>query len=237
MKRGLLVTTIFAAALAGCAAPDLDIAPAETGKTINVERVRVQFSPAYAPGGTELPVAETRRLETFLDQARLRPNDRVYVASAAGDPLAAARIGRLGAQLARRGIGLEQVAPPPAGVQPNHVMLMADRYIATPPACPDWSGSPATPHVNTQSSNFGCATMNNLALMVDNPRDLMMGQELGPAGAEPAIDAVKRYRAGQVKPLLSSQQSAGPTGAAGASSAAMSGGSGGGGGGGSSTGQ
>lgn len=231
MKRGLLVPMLLATALAGCAEQTPEIAPVDAGKQITVERVRVQLSPAFAPGSAELPVAETRRLESFLDQARVRPNDRAYVASAAGDPLAAARIAKLGALLMRRGIGLAPVAAPPAGVQPNHLVLMVDRYVATPPACPDWSGSPATPHDNTPSSNFGCATMTNLSLMVDNPRDLMVGRELGPAEADPAADAVKRYRTGQVKPLLAGQQSGGAAGGAGAASSAMPGGSGGGGGG------
>jgi pilus assembly protein CpaD len=221
---------LAATALAGCAAQEMDVAPVETPKTINVERVRVQFSPAFAAGSSELPLAETRRIESFLDQARLRPNDRVYVAPAAGDPLAAARMKKVGALLARRGIGLDQVAPPASGVQPNHLMLMVDRYTATPPACPDWSGSPATPHDNTPGANFGCATMTNLSLMVDNPRDLMIGRELAPADAEPAIDAVKRYRAGQVKPLIGSQQGSSQGGAGGGSGGSSSGMPGGGGG-------
>ncbi len=231
MKRAVFLTMVLAAAaLEGCAAPEADVAPVETAKTIKVDRVRVQLSPAYAPGGTELPVAETRRLESFLDQAHVRPNDHVYVAAAPGDRLAAARIRQLGALLMRRGIELETV-PPPDGIEPNHLALMVDRYVATPPACPDWSGSPMTPHDNVPGSNFGCATMNNLAQMVDNPRDLMEGRALGPADAEPASDAVKRYRAGQVKPLLGAQgASGGASGAPGGGAATITvGGPGGGG--------
>ena len=230
MKRGHLVPMLLATALAGCAQPTAEIAPVDTGKQISVERVRVQYSPAFAPGAAELPVAETRRVESFLDQAHLRPNDRAYVATAVGDPLATARVDKLAALLARRGIGLARVEPP-TPVLVNHVMLMVDRYVATPPACPDWSVSPDTPHDNMPSSNFGCATMTNLSLMVDNPRDLMVGRELGPAEADPASDAVRRYRTGQVKPLLAGQQGAGAPGAGGAaSSGAPGGGSSGGGG-------
>ena len=231
MKRGLLVPMLLATALAGCAAQEMDVAPVETPKTINVERVRVQFSPAFAPGSSELPVVETRRIESFIDQARLRPNDRVYVAPASGDPLAAARMAKVAALLARRGIGMDQVAPPASGVQPNHLTLLVDRYTATPPACPDWSGSPMTPHDNVPGGNFGCATMTNLSLMVDNPRDLMIGRDLGPADADPAIAAVERYRAGQVKPLISTQQSSGQSGGSGGSGGSSSGMPGGGGGG------
>jgi pilus assembly protein CpaD len=227
MKRALFVPLLFATALAGCAEPDADIAVVDPGKQITVERVRVQFAPAYSPGVSDLPVVETRRLQTFLDHARMRPNDRAYVAASDGDPLAAARIAKLSALLARRGIGTERVPAPAGGVQPNHLMLMVDRYVATPPACPDWSGSPATPHFNTPSANFGCATQTNLSLMVDNPRDILIGRNLGPADAEPAIDSVRRYREGKVKPLLAGPQSS--SGGAGGSSSGMGASSGGGG--------
>lgn len=84
---------------------------------------------------------------------------------------------------------------------------MVDRYLATAPACPDWSGSPATPHDNTPSGNFGCATATDFALMLDNPRDLVMGRALAPADAGQASDAVERYRTGHVKPLLGGEAS------------------------------
>lgn len=229
MKRGTIVPMLLAVALAGCDTTDVSMAPAETGKTVNVERVRVQLAAAYAPGTTDLPLTEARRLQTFLDQSGMRPNDHAYVAVPAGDPLAAARVGRLAETLSRRGIGIERV-PPPEGVEANHLLLMVDRYVVTPPACPDWSGSPQTPHTNTPSSNFGCATMTNFALMVDSPRDLLTGRALGPATGDQPLGAVQRYRTDQVKPLLSVGQSGGQAGAPGAgqSQAAPGGGSGGG---------
>jgi pilus assembly protein CpaD len=215
---------LFATALVGCAQQEADLGPVDPVKQITVERVRVQYSPAFAPGNSDLPVAETRRLESFLDQAHVRPNDRAYLASPEGDPLAAARIAKVGALLSRRGVGVERVAPPAGGVQPNHLMVMVDRYVATPPACPDWSGPAETTHTNTTSGNFGCANQTNLSLMLDNPRDLMVGRDLGPADAEPAIDAVHRYRTGQVKPLLAGQGAAGAAGAPGGAAGGMSGG-------------
>ena len=56
---------------------------------LHVDRVRVQYAVAFAPGTSELPAGEALRLETFLDQASLRPDDHVYVASPSGDPLRA----------------------------------------------------------------------------------------------------------------------------------------------------
>jgi len=205
MKRGLVVLPFVAAlALAGCAAPPMDagMSAGLDNKPPQVQRVRVSLATDFAPGRTALTPIQASRLETFIDQAGLQPDDRAYVAVPSGDPLATKRVAQLGDLLARRGIGLERVAAPPSGVAPNHVLLMVDHYIVTPPSCPDWSASPATPHDNLPSSNFGCASENNLALMVANPRDLMMGRTMGPADAEHAALSIERYRADKVKPFL-----------------------------------
>jgi pilus assembly protein CpaD len=218
MRAQYLAPLLATLALAACQAPSMDagdIPPPDKMSALHVERVRVQYDAAFAPGSSELPANEALRLETFVDQSGLRPSDRAFVASASGDPLAAARLGRLSALLARRGIGTAPVGPPPSGVAPNHVVLMVDRYVVTPPRCPDWSGSPATGHDNVPNGNFGCATANNFALMVDNPRDLIAGRALGPADAEPSLNAITRYRTEQVKPLLGGQ-TGGAGGAAGA---------------------
>ena len=43
------------------------------------------------------------------------------------------------------------------------------------PGCPDWSTASAQAHEG-QSSNYGCATMTNLAAMIANPQDLLHGR-------------------------------------------------------------
>jgi hypothetical protein len=61
------------------------------------------------------------------------------------------------------------------------------------PGCPDWStaGGPAT---EGQSSNYGCATMSNLAAMVAEPGDLLHGRGTGLSGAEVSAKAIKTWR-------------------------------------------
>ena len=128
--------------------------------------------------------------------------------------------------LSRRGLGAETMAVPPSGVAPDHLLVLLDRYVVTPPACPDWSDSPNTPHSNVPGSNFGCATASNFALMVDNPRDLMVGRTLAPGEGDPALGAVQRYRNEAVKPLIGASASGGAPGGASSSSSsspAMSG--------------
>jgi pilus assembly protein CpaD len=196
---------LMLAALAACATPDKEPATngmTDTVKPLQVDRVRVQLSTAFTPGSTDLPVAEAARLESFLDQAHLHANDHVYVAAPPGDAFAQRRVARIARLLAQRGVGIESVAAPPSGVEPNHLLIQVDRYVAQAPPCPDWSDSPETPHTNTPGSNFGCATMTDLSLMVDNPRDLMVGRTMGLPQGDEALGAEQRFRANQVKPFL-----------------------------------
>lgn len=205
----ILLASVALAALAACSS-EQPLPPTDMVKSIHVEHVRVQYAAAFAPGVSELPAPEVRRLDTFLDQAGMLPGDRVLVSAPTDDPLAGARTGRLASLLARHGLGIEPVPPPPGGIEPNRVLVLVDRYVAVPPACPDWSEDPSGSHTNTvTSSNYGCATLSNLAQMVVNPRDLVTGRTMGPADGDPAADFVMRYRTGTVKPFSGSSASGG----------------------------
>lgn len=214
-----IIPALIACALAACQQPlvsDADLDNGDVTKPIHVERVRVQYAAAFPAGATDLPYDEALRLEAFLDQAGVRPHDQVFIAAPPDDSMAAARTGRIAAVLAQRSVGLVPMTPPPRDVAPNHLLILVDRFVATAPQCPNWSGSPATGHDNMPGSNFGCADANDLAEMVANPRDLMDGRTLGPADAEPTLDAILRYRTGAVKPLLSASQQGAPAAAPGA---------------------
>jgi pilus assembly protein CpaD len=222
MTRLLLPALGTALLLGACQTPVEQLPPPEPVASLQVNHVRVQYAAAYAPGQTDLSSNEATRLEAFIDQAGLRSGDRVFIALPNGDPLAAARIGRMAGLLAQRNIGAETVAAPASGLAANHMLVMADRYVVTPPACPNWSDSPETPHDNTPNSNYGCATLSNLAEMVDNPRDLEMGRPLGPMNADPGLNAVERYRTDRVKPFLASGSSQSPSSSSSGSSSSSS---------------
>lgn len=66
----------------------------------------------------------------------------------------------------------------------------------TMPDCPNWSKDPTSNHQNTLHSNYGCATWQNLANQIDDPRDFIQGR--GVDGQEPYLNNVliDAYRAG-----------------------------------------
>lgn len=235
MTKPSLSLLVFAAmlGLAACAspppkdakAPADTAAPANPEKTVGVNRLRLEFTARFAPGRSDLAPLEASKLAAFLAQANIRADDRVYLVPADGDPLAAARIGRIVRELAPRGVGAETVTPAPEPVAADHLLMLVDRYVVAMPACPDWSQPPEGTHENDTASNFGCANATNFGLMIDSPRDLAEGRTPGPADAEPALGAIERYRGGAVKPFGGAGGSS-----SGGAAASTSGGSGSGGG-------
>jgi pilus assembly protein CpaD len=79
---------------------------------------------------------------------------------------------------------------------PRQVLLTYVRYVATPSACGVWEGMKARDFANLRSPNFGCATQNNLAAMIADPRDLVQPADEAPADAPARIRGIKRYREG-----------------------------------------
>ncbi len=91
-----------------------------------------------------------------------------------------------------------QASYTPEGGQSNApIILSFMRYVATASACGDWSDDAATSYSNTRMPNFGCATQNNLAAMVIDPRDLQTPRTLDPADVQRRQKVVEDYRSGQ----------------------------------------
>jgi len=80
-----------------------------------------------------------------------------------------------------------------------------DRLVAVPPDC---GPAPATvPKLSGTTWHnpylgLGCSQARNLAIHVDEPRDLLAGRALGPADATREGLAIQRYREGKEKELM-----------------------------------
>lgn len=92
-----------------------------------------------------------------------------------------------------------EVVSEPARV-PGAFALSLERYVVTPPNCPDWSEPLGTGDARQVGSNWGCSTATNLGLMVADPRDLVVGKTTAPADATREANSVERYRTDKVYP-------------------------------------
>lgn len=172
-------------------------------KQLKVDYVRLAHPAVFGPNAVKLSAEESQKLSAFLDNAQVTADDHVYIEEpASGDRLAAQRIGQLAHQLAARGIGVRTL-PAKGDIPADQLTVLVERYVVTPPNCPDWTKDPVADHENEVYSNFGCANVTNLGLMVADPRDLVIGRQMGPEVGNPALAGIERYRDGKPKALIS----------------------------------
>lgn len=200
MTRPSLFRACLALALmlAGCTPSTSEWTPAEAPKAPRVDYVRLQHEAVFKAGSPDLATGEAGGLTSFLDQAGVTSEDHVYFEAASDDRLSLARIGRLTKLADQQGVGARTL-PPVAGLARDHVLIVVERYVVTPPDCPNWTSPAAGYHGNQPGSNFGCADATNFSLMVADPRDLVIGRTMDPARGDAAFAAVQRYRLGTVK--------------------------------------
>ncbi|HEX5184468.1 MAG TPA: CpaD family pilus assembly lipoprotein [Allosphingosinicella sp.] len=140
--------------------------------------------------GPGLPVAERARLRAWFTSLGLGYGDRVAVESVYGNEPARADVARVAAEY---GLLLSETTPVvPGRPEPGAIRVIVSRSFAHVPGCPfpdSHQGPSAT------SLNYGCAVNSNLAAMIADPNDLVLGQA-GSAAGDPntAAKAIKTYR-------------------------------------------
>jgi pilus assembly protein CpaD len=140
-----------------------------------------------APNGVS--PAERARLRAWFASLDLGYGDKVAVDEAY--PTAArADIARIAAEY---GLLLSDGAPVTTGrVEPGSARVIVSRSFASVPGCPRWSGSEKN---NATSPGYGCATNSNLAAMIADPSDLVLGQAgSGASDGTVGAKAIKVYR-------------------------------------------
>lgn len=135
------------------------------------------------------------KVDGWFESLKLGYGDRVSVDIGSEGYSTSARES-VAAIAAKYGLLLSNGAPITAGnVAAGNVRVIVSRAKASVPGCPDWS-RPSEPNFNSHNaSNYGCAINSNLAAMVADPQDLVLGR-----GGESASDAstsgkaIKSYR-------------------------------------------
>lgn len=143
----------------------------------------------------ELSAVEVERLDGWFSSIGLGYGDRVSIDNP--DSYGSARVkDGVARLLGHYGLLLSDMAPATAGaVPPGAVRVIVSRSTASVPGCPDWRSKQESDLVGGTSSNYGCAVNGNLAAMVANPQDLVLGQPGAVSRAPTAgTKAIKTYQ-------------------------------------------
>ena len=158
-----------------------------------VERADYMIDVGVGPHG--LALGEADRLSGWFDGLSLGYGDTITLDDPMGWHGGAAQDG-VAAVVARYGMLIAHDAPPVTAGHPapGTIRIVVSRATAHVDGCPDWS------HANSEygsanASNYGCATATNLAAMIANPEDLVVGQDGNrTADAMLSVKAIKTYR-------------------------------------------
>ena len=186
--------------LAGCAQTGaVANRTVETVKVPVVERSLLTYDVAF-DGRNGLAHGQAQELTEYLQSIRIAYGDRIAVDDRAGAG-AGQRRAAIAEVVARYGLMLDYAAPISARpLSPGTVRVVVTRARAHVPGCPDWSRPSEIEVEAATSSNYGCATRSNLAEMIADPNDLIVGKTYdgadsrtveratrgNPAGAAPA---------------------------------------------------
>lgn len=191
--RSAATLLVLGFAVAGCGGSNEGVNT--TLSSVNQPVVqRTDYVMDLATSGGGVSADEQARLGSWFQSLNLGYGDRVAIDQPRGyeDPQARQAV----AEVANHyGLLIVDGAPMTAGaVRPGSVRVIVSRTTASVPNCPNW-GSPAAAGPLQTSPNYGCAINGNLAAMVADPNDLVLGQA-GTAGGDPATAAraVRVYR-------------------------------------------
>ena len=145
--------------------------------------------------GDRVSEAELERLAAWFHSIDARYGDRITIDAPRGYASVAARtdVGRVASDF---GLLLADQAPPitEGEIAPGTLRIVASRASARVENCPNYSNPGIDSPVRTDS-NYGCATISNLAAMIADPDDLVRGREgSGQESAQVAGRAVGTYR-------------------------------------------
>jgi pilus assembly protein CpaD len=207
---GLALSLVVAAALAACAGPK----PADVTGSVTPDDYRVSHPIAISE------TIDTMDIPVGIDMARLPDSYKQtvagfaqrFIASGSGllaivspvdspNEVAAAGISHeVRDVLIAAGVGAREIdfrgyraGPQETGAP---IRLAYNRIAAHTEACGPWSDDVTRNKDNRNYRNFGCATQQNLAAMVDNPLDLLYPRGVMPSDAGRRVTVLKKYRDG-----------------------------------------
>lgn len=195
------IPTLAALTLAGLAAGgcvyDGPLTPQLNPSIYSVNQPVVQRSDYVldlATAGSGVPQSELARLDAWFQSLALGYGDRISVdgGGRAADPATERAISGVAEGY---GMLLSDGAPVTTGqIAPGSVRVIVSRTTASVPNCPQWDPETIGGRIST-APNYGCATNTNMAAMVADPNDLVVGRTGDPSvDAATASKAIRSYR-------------------------------------------
>lgn len=136
---------------------------------------KVNYTLDVSTGGAGLAYGEQQRLAGWFDAMDVQYGDKVYVDDPSASPATRSAVEAVSS---RYGLLLSEEAPMTGGYVPaGTARVVITRTKASVPGCPEWSSNSDFNPNNGLSSNYGCATNSNLAVMIANPEDLIRGAD------------------------------------------------------------
>lgn len=133
---------------------------------------------------------ERSRLNAWFGSLGIGYGDRIWVDEPYGPTAARQDVARVAAEY---GLLLSDGSPVmPGALPPGTVRVIVSRSIAFVPGCPHFDNYRGPSSVDF---NYGCSVNSNLAAMIADPSDLVLGQGgNGMRDSSTAIKAIKVYR-------------------------------------------
>ncbi len=201
MQKLLLVAASIASV--GCAArfngAEHALSVAEE-HPISVDSQTVTMTIGVAETAGDLSSLDQARLRAFADSYLRNGHGALSVTAPSGDSADGAAAG---VREALYNFGVPRSSMAAAAYRsgngsPRDVILSYTHYVATPSACGVWEGTRERDYRNLRSPNFGCATQNNLAAMIGDPRELAEPAALTDPDSTTRIRGVAKFRKGEV---------------------------------------
>lgn len=137
--------------------------------------------------------SEIGRLQGWFQGLQVAYGDRIAIDEGPGGYRDGTAREAIAAAAARHGLLVVDGAPVTAGaVQPGTVRVIVSRTTASVPDCPNWDNSRSG--LSATSPNYGCAVNSNLAAMIADPNDLVLGQTGSGSDARTTSRAIRSYR-------------------------------------------
>ncbi len=214
-----LAALALAFALAGCGgfngANEAQDSPADN-HPITVSADMQTLSVAASRGKNGLTDDERRAVAGFAAAYKERGHGPLTVSAPSGSANTAGAMNTLVEVrdiLTETGIPADRIGytpyrPSGADGEPP-LILSYKRYVATPSPCGDWSLDYAKDPANGIPPNFGCASQNNLAVLVAEPADLVQPRTMTPSDVNRRATVFDKYRKGEITAAERSEDESG----------------------------